>query len=335
MATLYEVPEYSPIGLAAFFLIAMVAWLVSSNLENALAELRDVNRELDQRVIERTKELAEANLQLEQQAQELVQVNVQLEQQAHELEDANQRLTELDVMKSKFVSDVSHELRTPISNLRIYLEMLEEARPEKRERYRAVLVEETNRLGNLVTDILDLSRLEMGATKVEYSWLEINELVAKVVAANQLRAEAKGLRLNFDQQNNLPNIWGDANQLRQAVNNLVSNAINYTTEGSVNVITRLDTEQKFVRLQVHDSGLGIEDEDMPHLFDRFYRGKYAGQSTIPGTGLGLAITKEIITGHGGQIDVQSNLGQGSTFTLYLPLEQQDNLEVKMRVEDGV
>jgi signal transduction histidine kinase len=319
MAALYDVPAYSPIGLVAFFVIALVAWLVSSNLENALAELRVINRQLDQRVIERTKELALANQQLENQAKELVQVNLQLEKQAHELADANVRLTELDVMKSKFVSDVSHELRTPISNLKIYLEMLEEARPEKRERYRKVLQEETDRLGNLVSDILDLSRMEMGATKVKFSWLDINDLVANVVSANRLRAEAKGLQFAFDPQSELPQIWGDANQLKQAINNLVSNAINYTVEGSVLLETDLDSEQEQIRLQIHDSGLGIDEKDLPHLFDRFYRGKHAGQSTIPGTGLGLAITKEIISGHGGQIEAQSKLDKGSTFVLLLPL----------------
>jgi len=321
VAALYDVPDYSPIGLVAFLVIALIAWLVSSNLETALAELRIINRLLDQRVIERTKELALANQQLETQAKELVQVNLQLEQQAHELADANVRLTELDVMKSKFVSDVSHELRTPISNLKIYLEMLEEARPEKRERYRAVLQEETDRLGTLVSDILDLSRMEMGAHKVEFSWLDINELVTSVVAANRLRAEAKGLLLSFNPQKELPEIWGDVNQLKQAVNNLVSNAINYTNEGSVQIETRLDSEQEHICLRIHDSGLGIDDEDMPHLFDRFYRGKHAGQSTIPGTGLGLAITKEIINVHGGQIEVQSELGEGSTFVLIFPLGQ--------------
>ena len=153
LAVVNDVPDYSPIGLVAFFVVALIAWLVASNLEEALAELRDINRQLDQRVIERTKELAEANLQLENQAREMVNVNLQLEQQTQELANANQRLTELDALKSKFVSDVSHELRTPISNLRIYLEMLEEAQPEKRERYRSVLQEETGRLEKLISDI--------------------------------------------------------------------------------------------------------------------------------------------------------------------------------------
>jgi signal transduction histidine kinase len=322
-----SVPAYSPIGLAAFFIIALIAWLASSGLENALAELRVINRQLDQRVLERTQELAEANLQLESQARELVDANIQLEQQAHELADANLRLTELDALKSKFVSDVSHELRTPISNLRIYLEMLEEARPEKRERYRAVLQEETRRLENLVRDILDLSRLEMGIISIEMDWQKFNEVVEQVVVANQPRAEAKGLALTCDLGKNLPKIWADASQMNQAVSNLVANAINYTTDGEILVTTSFDPENQRIHLTVEDTGLGIEPEDLPHLFDRFYRGKHAGQSTIPGTGLGLAITKEIVDRHGGTIDVDSTLGKGTIFTLDLPVQAPEHAVV--------
>ncbi|MFN2151979.1 MAG: sensor histidine kinase [Anaerolineales bacterium] len=322
-----SVPAYSPIGLAAFFIIALIAWLASSGLENALAELRVINRQLDQRVLERTQELAEANLQLESQARELVDANIQLEKQAHELADANLRLTELDALKSKFVSDVSHELRTPISNLRIYLEMLEEARPEKRERYRAVLQEETRRLENLVRDILDLSRLEMGIISIEMDWQKFNEVVEQVVVANQPRAEAKGLALTYDLGQNLPKIWADASQMNQAVSNLVANAINYTTDGEILVTTKFDPENQRIHLTVEDTGLGIEPEDLPHLFDRFYRGKHAGQSTIPGTGLGLAITKEIVDRHGGTIDVDSTLGKGTIFTLDLPVQAPEHAVV--------
>ena len=304
VAYVNDVPGYSPIGLVAFLVIALIAWLASSNLENALKGLRDINRQLDQRVIERTKELAEANLQLEKQTQELAQANI--------------RLTELDAMKSKFVSDVSHELRTPISNLRIYLEMLEGAKPEKRERYRLVLQEETRRLESLVADILDLSRMEIDVAQSAFSRLDLNETVRKVVDANRLGAEVKGLELSFDGFIDLPKIWADEKQLSQAINNLVSNAINYTSQGSVRVYTSYDIGKDLVNLMVQDTGFGIEARDLPHLFERFYRGKRAGQSTIPGTGLGLAITKEIITRHQGQIEVQTDPGEGSVFKVLLP-----------------
>jgi signal transduction histidine kinase len=199
--------------------------------------------------------------------------------------------------------------------------MLEGAPPEKRERYRSVLQEETRRLANLVTDILDLSRMEMGVTQAEFSRLDLNETIQKIVDANLLGAEAKGLQLVLDAKSDLPMIWADENQMTQAVNNLVSNAINYTDQGVVRVSTQLEDKKDWVRLEVQDTGYGIDENDLPHLFERFYRGKQAGQSTIPGTGLGLAITKEIISGHHGQIEVISKPGEGSLFIVTLPTEQ--------------
>lgn len=297
--------NFSPFGMIGFFVFALISWLAARSLEVALQEAREINQHLDELVDERTKELAEANLQLEDQARELA--------------NANMRLTELDRLKSKFVSDVSHELRTPISNLTIYLEMLQSAKPERRERYRSVLQEETRRLDSLVSDILDLSRMEMGVTKVEFDWVDISEIAELVVTANRPRAEVKDIEISFEAGDDLPKVWAEANQMHQAINNLVGNAVNYTPEGNIWVSTHLDTEAEQFRLQVKDTGFGIKDEDMPHLFERFYRGEKAGQSTIPGSGLGLAITKEIVDGHRGFIEVESIVGEGTTFTISLPL----------------
>jgi len=312
--------SFSPFGMIGFFVFALISWLAARSLEAALYESREINRRLDELVEERTKELADANLQLEEQARELAKVNL--------------RLTELDLLKSKFVSDVSHELRTPISNLTIYLEMLETAKPDRRQRYRAVLQEETRRLDKLVSDILDLSRMELGTTKIEFDWIDINKIAQQVVLANQPRAEAKDLSISFEAGDDLPQIWGDANQINQAINNLIGNAVNYTTEGNVWISTFLDGESEQLCLMVKDSGFGIRDKDKPHLFERFYRGEQAGQSTIPGTGLGLAITKEIIEHHRGSIEVESEVGSGSTFTVLLPLDKPETVhDVAENTED--
>jgi signal transduction histidine kinase len=308
--------SFSPFGMIGFFVFALISWLAARSLEAALLEAREVNRHLDELVDERTKELADANLQLEDQARELAQVNL--------------RLTELDQLKSKFVSDVSHELRTPISNLTIYLEMLETAKPERRERYRTVLQEETRRLDTLVSDILDLSRMEMGVTKIEFGWINLNDIVDQVVTANQPRADVKDVMISFEPGDDLPAVWADANQINQAINNLVGNAVNYTPKGNIWVSTQVDTTADCLCLRVKDTGFGIKDEDKPHLFERFYRGAQAGQSTIPGTGLGLAITKEIIEGHGGTIELESALGEGTTFTVTLPLGKPENDSATLR-----
>ncbi len=293
------------IGVFGMFAIALVSWLAARTLENALSDLQLINIELDERVERRTQELADANTRLGQQAEELAA--------------ANEQLTELDALKSKFVSDVSHELRTPISNLAIYLEMLEEGNPLKSERYLAVLKDETTRLKTLVEDVLDLSRMEVGVTETVFELTDLNEIVQRVVTANQLRATAKGLDIKLEMDQNLPPVFADKDQLAQAINNLVGNAVNYTSDGAISVRTAQHHTQSLALIEISDTGMGIAPEDLPYVFERFYRGQQAGQSSIPGTGLGLAITKEIIERHEGRLDVNSQIGVGSTFTIHLPI----------------
>lgn len=256
--------------------------------------LRNYAADLERRVAERTSELAQAN----------------------------ERLKELDQLKSKFVSDVSHELRTPITNLSLYLDLLHRGKPEKRDSYLAVINEQTARLGRLIEDILNLSRLELGQEKIAFEATDINSLVSQVIAAHHLRAEAAGLRLLFTPDISLPPAKVAQNQLNLALSNLVANAINYTENGFVHVQTRYLPASGELYIQVADTGIGIDSEDQAHLFERFYRGHRISQSNIPGTGLGLAIVHEVVELHHGRIELSSQPGQGSTFHIWLPLERQ-------------
>jgi PAS domain S-box-containing protein len=252
---------------------------------DALQRLAEV---LEQRVVERTGELAAAN----------------------------ERLTELDQLKSKFVSDVSHELRTPIANLKLYLDLLERGKPEKQAQYLSVLHQQMKRVAALVDDILDLSRLERWQQQgLSLVAVQLNEVAAQVVAAYQPRAQVEGLALTLETTPHLPPVHGDANQLAQVVTNLVVNALNYTSSGYVRVSTRQAGAR--VGLVVADSGSGIAPEDLPHVFERFYRGRRMLKYEVPGTGLGLAIVKEIVDLHQGQIEVESRPGEGTTFSVWL------------------
>ncbi|MBI5566013.1 MAG: PAS domain S-box protein [Chloroflexi bacterium] len=233
------------------------------------------------------------------------------------LEQANERLTELDRLKSKFVSDVSHELRTPVTSLVLYLSLLERGKPEKRTHYLAALNDQAARLTTLIEDILDLSRLERDQSAAVLGPIDLNALIAPVLVAHQPRADAVGLQLTFEPQPDLSAIQGEPNQLTQVITNLVANAVNYTPAGRVQV--RTFSEDGHICVQVKDTGLGVDPEDIPHLFDRFYRGKRTVQANLPGSGLGLAIVKEIVQAHGGTLDVVSSVGQGSTFTVRFPL----------------
>jgi signal transduction histidine kinase len=272
-------------------LLAAIADIAANALHRA-----GVMETLEQRVAERTRELAEANEQLK----------------------------ELDRLKTKFISDVSHELRTPITNLNLYLNLMEQGKPEKRAYYLSTLRQQAGRLAGLVEDILDLSRLEQDNARAVFSPVDLNQVVGQAVAAHQARAEAAGLRLAFEPGDDLPVVRGEPGRLTRLVSNLLGNAINYTPQGSVHAATqRLDGH---VCLQVRDTGIGIEPEDIPHLFERFYRGRRASQSNIPGTGLGLGIAKEIVDLHGGKIEVSSRVGQGSTFTVWLPQDRGEGCE---------
>ncbi|HZD09877.1 MAG TPA: GAF domain-containing protein, partial [Candidatus Binatia bacterium] len=247
---------------------------------------------LEQRVAERTRELAEANV----------------------------RLQELDRLKSKFVSDVSHELRTPITSLSLYLDLIERAGPERSERYWTVLRKQTERLNQLIEDILSLSRLQMGKVDVSLAPVDLNELVAEMLDVRRDEFAKAGLKLELELDRALPAVSAQPDLLAQVIDNLLSNAVNYTTEGAVQIGTSQDRESKRACFFVADSGIGINGDDLPHIFERFYRGQYAGQSNIPGTGLGLTIVEEIVHLHNGQIEVLSEEGKGTTFRVWLPLE---------------
>jgi PAS domain S-box-containing protein len=240
-------------------------------------------------------------------------------ERTRELTEANARLTELDQLKSKFIADVSHELRTPAANLKMYLGLLTEGKPEKRDQYMATLKEQAARLTNLIEDILDLSRVEEEERSIAREPIDLNALTRDVVISQQASAENKGLSLQFEPALDLPRVFGHPNRLAQVVTNLVNNAINYTQDGAIQLHTCYDERRSAIGLVVQDTGSGIAAEDLPHIFQRFYRGQRVGQSNLPGTGLGLGIVKEIVAQHGGAIEVESQVGQGSTFRVWLPL----------------
>lgn len=234
---------------------------------------------------------------------------------------------ELDRLKDLFVSDVSHELRTPTTNIGLYLELLENAPAEKRAHYLQVLKDQSSLLIKLVEDILDLSRLTRGKSKgVEFTAVDLNAVLDRVITAHRPLAEAAGLDLVFEPGLDLPPLLGEPNQLARLATNLVANAIHYTPKGAVYV--RTFERDDCVCLEVEDTGIGIDPEDRPHIFDRFYRGRMVRQSKIHGTGLGLAIVKEIVEMHESHIEVQSELGKGSIFCVYFPVLRGEEWPVK-------
>lgn len=259
--------------------------------------------------------------ELERYAAEL---EVRVAERTRELENANAQLLVLDRLKSKFVSSVSHELRTPISNLKLYMSLLHRGKPERRPHYENMLQQSTERLGQLVEDILNLSRLEIAHYQPRETELtDLNAIISRIVSHHQPQADAAGLNLSFSSDSALPLIDGDYNQLSQLVTNLLVNSLNYTRRGSVHVSTEWLRHQDRVELRVQDTGVGILPEDISHLFERFYRGNHRQAGEIPGTGLGLSIVREIVDIHHGEITLSSRVDVGSCFRILLPIAQSE------------
>jgi PAS domain S-box-containing protein len=231
---------------------------------------------------------------------------------------------ELDRLKDLFVSNVSHELRTPLTNLKLYLKLMEKGRPDKRTQYMATLDREANRLQQLIEDLLSLSRLDVGKAQPIRAETDLNRLVSQLVSDRAALAGEKGLSLTTDLAPGLVPVMADEKMLAQVLTNLTTNAMNYTSAGGRIVVrTALQSTDgahpaNWVTVSVIDTGYGVMPEEKQHLFDRFYRGEAARRAGAPGTGLGLAICREIIDRHDGHITVESELGKGSTFTVWLP-----------------
>lgn len=224
---------------------------------------------------------------------------------------------ELERLKDQFILEVSHELRTPVTNMGLFAELLERGKPEKKNEYMQVLKTEISQLMRMIEDILDLSRLEIGKLKrTGFSELDLNLLTEQVVAAHSPLAEEGGLELIYEPGENLPIVCGEQNQIARVLTNLLSNAIRYTNDGYI--IVRTYGDDYGVWVEVKDTGIGIDEVDLPHLFERFYRGQKVSQSKIMGSGLGLAIVKEILDLHEGKIDWDSVNGEGSTFRVWFP-----------------
>ncbi len=239
-----------------------------------------------------------------------------------ELEDVNQKLQADDALKSRFVSDMSHDLRTPLTNLKLWMGMLSKSPEQKIPRITKILDKQITVLDELVQSVHTIAELDLKELRTMPSAFDFNTLVQAQIDQHRSAAEQKGLRLQFESDYRLPSITGIPALLNKVVNQLLENAINYTSAGSVNVRTTFDAANDCVALHIVDTGLGISEAEQQHIFDRFYRGDNAAQSDIIGTGLGLSIVKEVVEQHEGRIFIDSIEQQGTTITVELPLVSQ-------------
>jgi two-component system sensor histidine kinase ResE len=227
---------------------------------------------------------------------------------------------QLDKMRQDFIANVSHELRTPISMLQGYSEAIvddiAESQEEKKEMAK-VIYDESLRMGRLVNELLDLARMEAGHLQLTMEDINISSFINRIIHKFQGLAKDNEIQLYAEIENGITSISFDPDRIEQVLTNLIDNAIRHTPKGgSVNL--SVTSEDKGIMIRVKDSGSGIPEEDLPFVFERFYKADKARTRGRAGTGLGLAIAKNIIDAHRGHISVQSKIGHGTTFSFLLP-----------------
>ncbi|MEK4442747.1 MULTISPECIES: two-component system histidine kinase PnpS [unclassified Niallia] len=231
-------------------------------------------------------------------------------------------LKKLEQIRKDFVANVSHELKTPITSIKGFSETLLDGAMEDKEtleEFLRIILKESHRLQTLIQDLLDLSKLEQhhfALNKEEFNLMEILNKATKMLEG---RAEAKNIKLLFPQANEIVQIEGDRSRLTQVFLNLITNAVIYTpNDGEITVY--VVEKKKKIEIRIQDTGIGIEQEEIPRIFERFYRVDKARSRNSGGTGLGLAIVKHLVELHRGTIQVESEMGEGTTFTVILHKE---------------
>ncbi len=229
-------------------------------------------------------------------------------------------LKEIDRFKSRLIDNVAHDLGNPIANLKVRLYLLRKSPPERMQPHLEVLEAQTQRLERLVDDLRTLSRLDQRVNALNLVPVDLNTLAAEIVEAHKPLAATKNQALVFESGADFMPILADRAQFERAIVNLVANALNYTHEGGQIIVTTRQVGD-ICACVVRDNGMGIAPEDLPHIFERFYRSQRVKEEGLKGSGLGLAIAHEIVQAHNGRIEVSSELGKGSAFTVWMPSQK--------------
>jgi signal transduction histidine kinase len=251
--------------------------------------------------------------------QMLSQREAQRQPQEEQLRRANRELTRAKQSQAEFLSDVSHELRTPLTSIRSFCDLLlmfGDDDPEAKEEFLHSIIESCDRLTNLVNEVLDSSKMEVGKMEWNMQQIDLIEVIRSSTQVMTAMAHEKGLELSFDTPVESLVIEGDRDRLIQVTTNLINNATKFTDTGQITV--SLEPMPEKIKVGVTDTGIGIAPGDRDIVFERFSQVKNSDRGKPTGTGLGLAICRDIVEQHGGDIWVESELGQGSTFYFTLP-----------------
>lgn len=224
-------------------------------------------------------------------------------------------LRKLEKIRTEFLGNVSHELKTPIFAIQGYIETLLNGAindPRVNKYFLEKALHHTNSLNSLVSDLIDISMIESGEMRMSFRYFDANDFFTGLVNEFMPFAEEKGINLSYQAPERAIQIFGDKTRLRQVMSNLINNALKYTEQGEV--IIKLEDQKKSALISVSDTGIGIPEEDIDRIFERFYRVDKDRSREVGGTGLGLAIVKHIVEAHNSRISVISTVGEGSVFS---------------------
>ncbi len=330
---------YTPntIGIVIYMAVALISWLTTRSLEQAVAELKAINVALDQRVEARTQELLQTNEQLQKEVLERVQAEQMLEeergllaervkQRTAEIQQANTQLQELLKVKDEFLAKMSHELRTPLSVILIRAEALQleyfGTLTEKQHENLAAIEENGQHLLKLINDILDVAKIQSGRVELNYTNVDVAQLCRSMLTLVDPLAQSKQIQVEFRMDSGIQFIMTDEKRLKQILINLLTNAIKFThDQGHVG----LDVQAKdnTVIFSVWDTGIGIDPNDIDKLFEPFVQLDNSITRKYEGTGLGLTLVQQFTDMMKGTLSVETEPDKGSQFMVALPQTQPD------------
>lgn len=248
-----------------------------------------------------------------------------------------ERLAEASRMKIEFLTIMSHQIRAPFANMRWVTDLLLSKKSnisknkEQEEEYLLILRENSQRLEELINKIITVSKIEQGKFPLRKDFFDFKGLIDKVILEFKSYAEASNVKIIFENPQSLPEVFGDASQIREVVENFVDNAIKYTKDkDEVKILLSRAKNNKDIYFEIKDSGVGIPKEDQKYIFQKFFRSKSAMKYQTQGSGLGLFIVKSIIESHNGKVDFISEEGKGTTFWFTLPILKNEKTRLKRK-----
>ncbi|PVE15695.1 sensor histidine kinase [Clostridium perfringens] len=233
------------------------------------------------------------------------------------INNLSQSIKEQENIRKRLTGDISHELKTPLTNIQSHLEAMIDGIWEPTEERLLSVKEEAERLSSLVSDMQKLNKYDESSIKLKKDNLNISDIICFVIFQFSNLAKSKNIKIEYEKKN--INLYCDKDKITQALVNILSNAIRYSNEGSTIFIEERLKDNKVI-ISIEDQGIGISEEDLKYVFERFYRADKSRTRATGGTGIGLTIVKSIVSSHGGEVKLESKLGEGSKFTIILPKE---------------